>query len=244
MQRKNQQTIHTSRTIMFPVLSKVMSHGIHNHSFDQSFEDNVAGKLSKANQQKTNRYLKQLYRFDLTDNSFKAFHWFWKNSPESDHPIITFLFAISNDYLLAESIDVVQNVPSDKKVTVESFEENLDKTRPNKYSANTLRSISQNLASSWKQAGFISGKVKNIRVQPEITYIAVALAMLLGYLEGMRGEFLLTSKYIRALSLSESTVRELISEASKRDLLQYQYSGHVTTITFPNLLKAIGIDGE
>ncbi len=240
----NQKTTHTSRTMMLAELSRIMAHGIEQGSFEVSFTDNVAGKLSKANKDKTNLSLRYLYRFDPTNPAFSAFVWFWKNSPEADHPILALLFAISNDFLLSESIEIVQNTPLNQKVTVESLETNLASIHPGRYSPASLRSISQNLASSWKQAGFIRGKVKNIRVQPEISYRVVTFGMLLGYLEGMRGEFLLGSKYIRALCLPESGVRDQISEAAKRDLLQYQYSGHVTTILFPNLLKLVGIDGE
>ena len=244
MPSKVQKTIHTSRTMMLAELSRIMAHGIEQGSFEVSFADNVAGKLSKANKDKTNKALRKVYSFDPSDPAFAAFLWFWKNSPEADHPILALLFAISNDFLLSESIEIVQNTPLNQKVTVESLEDNLARLHPGRYSTVTLRSISKNLASSWKQAGFILGKVKNIRVQPEISYRVVTFGMLLGYLEGMRGEFLLASKYIRALCLPESGARDLIGEAARRDLLQYQYSGHVTTILFPNLLKSIGIDGE
>lgn len=230
--------------MMLAELSRIMAHGIEQGSFEVSFADNVAGKRSKANKDKTNLSLRNLYRFDLTDPAFAAFLWFWKNSQEADHPILTLLFAISNDFLLSESIEIVQNAPLNQKVTVESLEANLARLHPGRYSPASLRSISQNLASSWKQAGFILGKVKNIRVQPEISYRVVTFGMLLGYLEGMRGEFLLASRYIRSLCLSESQVRELIGDAARRDLLQYQYSGHLTTIAFPNLLNTIGIHGE
>jgi len=239
-----EKTIHTSRTIMFAELSRIMFHGISKNSFDESFSDNVAGKLSKSNQEKTNRYLKQLYGFDLSDSFFSSFSWFWKSTPESEHSLMAIIYAIKNDFLLSESIDVVNSIAIGNKVTIELLERNIQSRYPNRFSKATLRSIAQNIASSWKQAGFIIGKVKNIRVMPDIGYWTVSFALLIGYLEGMRGEFLLGSKYIRTMGLPEAKIRELITEASKRDILQYQYSGHVTTIMFPNLLKSIGIYGE
>jgi hypothetical protein len=237
-------TVHTSRTIMFSELSRVMSYILSQHSIENAFIDNVVGKRSKSNQEKTTRYLKQLYGFNLINPSFSAFKWFWQNSNEEDYSVIALIFAIKRDFLLSESIDVVFSKQKGESISIESIEYGIQRIHPNKYSPATLRSASQNIASSWKQAGFILGKTKNIRVQPEIGYWTVTFALLLAFLEGMRGDFLLSSKYIKALGVSDSKLRELISEAAKRDLLQYQNSGNVTTIRFSNLLKTIGINGE
>jgi hypothetical protein len=221
-----------------------MAHGIDKKSFEESFADNVAGKLSKSNQIKTNRYLKQLYNFDFTDDSFSAFYWFWKNAPESELPTITLLYAIKNDYLLAESVEIINSTPLDIKVPIETLEKNILSSYPERYSKSTLRSLAQNIASSWKQSGFILGRTKNIRVQPKVNYWTVTFALLLSYLEDRRGEFLLKSIYIKALGLPESNLRDLMVRASQAGLMQYQHSGHVTTIMFPQLLKKIGIYGQ
>jgi hypothetical protein len=48
---------------------------------------------------------------------------------------------------------------------------------------------------------------------------------------------------VKALTLDERTIRSLAIEAAKRDLLQYQYAGNVTSITFKNLLNKLDING-
>jgi hypothetical protein len=100
------------------------------------------------------------------------------------------------------------------------------------------------MASSWKQAGFIKGKVKNVRVQPQISYQVAAFAFLLAYLSGLRGDFIWSSIGIKALCLPESKLRELATECAMHDLMQYQYAGSVTAISFTNLLNKIGINGN
>src|SRR5690606_3916865 len=112
---------------------------------------------------------------------------------------------------------------------------------PGKYSPVTSHSIGKNLASSWKQAGYIKGKTKNIRVQPDISYKVAAFAFCLAFLEGDRGEFILKNPVVRALCLSETTLRALAIEAAKQDLLQYQYGGSVTSFAFPQLLSKLHI---
>jgi hypothetical protein len=130
-----------------------------------------------------------------------------------------------------------------EKVSIEKLETNLEAHHPGRFSDNTRRSVAQNIASSWKQAGFITGKVKNIRTQPEVDYLVVAFALLLSYLNGDRGDFMLNSKWVKALGVGEDKVRELAFEAAKRDYLQYQSAGEVTTISFQKLLDKLDING-
>lgn len=239
---KSQNTIHTSRTIMFSELEKIMDYSIGSDNYQLSFNNNIIGKRSADGIKKTTNYLIKLYGFDNQSNQFKAFKFFWKITENEEKPLISLLYAISNDYLLEESIPVVAKTKLGDKVLIGIIEQNIESHYPNRYSANTLRSMAQNIASSWKQASFISGKVKNIRTQPEIGFRIVAFAFFLAFLDGDRGDFILTSKWVKALFLSETKVRELAVEASKRDLLQYQYGGNVTSISFPNLINKLEIN--
>lgn len=232
-------TIHTSRTIMFSELSQVMNHGLEDNNFNEILNSNVSNKLSNRNLLKTNRYLKQLYGFDKEDIMFKCFKHYWTLVDNESKSIITLLFALSNDYLLSESIDVIINTKTGDMVSVVRIEDNIEKYHQGKYSNNTTRSAAQNIASSWKQAGYITGKVKNIRVKPVQDHYTVAFALLLSYLHGDRGGFILLSKWLKALSLNTEELRELIKEAAKRDLLQYQYGGNITVISFENQIRAI-----
>jgi hypothetical protein len=229
---------------MYAELEKVMAYSIDGNTFLESLGHNVTGKKSNSGIEKTARYLKSLYGFDIQFPPFIAFKYFWKISDSNEKPLIAFVYAITQDDLLAESIQVLQSVKPGEKATIELFEEVIEKYHPNQYSANTRRSMAQNIASSWKQAGFIVGKVKNIRTQPEITYRVACFAFLLAYLNGNRGDFIWGSIGVNALCLYESKLRELAIECAKKDLMQYQYAGSVTAINFTNLLNKIGINGS
>jgi hypothetical protein len=241
---KKSRTIHTSRTMMYAELEKVMAHSFDGDNFLESLEHNVTGKKSNSGVEKTANYLKRLYSFDMQYSPFVAFKYFWKTSDPNEKPLIAFVYAVYQDDLLAESVQVLQNVKPGEKASVELFEEVIEKYHPNQYSANTRRSMAQNIASSWKQAGFIEGKVKNIRTQPEITYRVACFAFLLAYINGDRGDFIWGSIGVNALCLYESKLRELAIECAKKDLMQYQNAGSVTSINFTNLLNKIGIHGD
>jgi hypothetical protein len=240
---KPDKTVHTGRTIMFKELQKVMNHGLDNDDYVEAIKQNVFNKATKSGVSQTSKFLKRLYDFDMSLPVFKVFKHFWNIVDEKNKPLIGFIYAIGNDYILKDSIQVIANTEIGKKVTVESIESHLENLYPLKYSANTRRSMAQNVASSWKQAGFITGKVKNIRIQPEINYLVLTFSLVMAYLNGLRGDFILTSDWVKALSLDERTIRSLAIEAAQRDLLQYQYAGNITSITFNNLLTKLDING-
>ena len=227
---------------MFKELEKVMDFAISDDSYLQALENNVTGKKSADGMKQTARFLKIIYGFDKTNAAFKIFKHFWLSIDLKEKELITFLFALNNDYLLSESISVIVNTKIGEKTTVESFEENIEKYYPNKYSTITRHSIGKNLASSWKQIGFITGKVKNTRSQPEISYNLVAFAFIMAYLNGLRGDFIISSKWVKALCLNENQLREFAIEASKRGLVHYQFSGNVTAITCNELFNKLAID--
>jgi hypothetical protein len=237
------KTIHTSRTLMFAELTRVMDHAAQDDRYLESLKENVTNKSTKSNQEKTLRYLTQLYGFNHNELAFKCFKYFWQQAAELEKPLLALLYALDNDYLLSESIPVVLSTPTGEKVSTGKLEANIEALHPGRFSDNTRRSIAQNIASSWKQAGYITGKIKNIRTQTHPSYLVVSLALLLSYLNGDRGDYILKSKWVKGLGIGEDQVRELAFEAAKRDLLQYQFAGAVTTISFSNLLNKLGIHG-
>jgi len=240
---KPDKTVHTGRTIMFKELQKVMNHGLDNDDYVEAIKQNVFNKATKSGVSYTAKFLRRLYDFDMSLPTFKAFKHFWHIADEREKPLLAIIYAIGSDYQLKNSIPVINNTEIGEKVTVESIESNIENLDPKKYTSNTLRSMAQNIASSWKQAGFITGKVKNIRTKPDINYLVLTFALLMAYLNGLRGDFILTSDWVKALTLDERTIRSLAIEAAKRDLLQYQYAGNVTSITFKNLLNKLDING-
>lgn len=237
------KTVHTSRTIMFAEFEKVMDYSAEDNNFFEALKDNVIGKKSSSGIEKTTNYLRQLYGFNMEDAAFKAIKYFWSLVETSEKSLLAFILAIRNDELLSESIPVVSKTEIGTKAAIESFEQNIESFHPARYSPKTRKSLAQNIASSWKRAGFIEGKVKNSRVEPKISPQIAAFAFLMAYLDGARGEFIWSHKCIKALCSSEQKLRELAMACAKIDLIQYQHAGNVTTISFNSLITKIGIDG-
>jgi hypothetical protein len=229
---------------MFSELEKVMAYSIDTGMYLDAMGENVFGKKSSDGIKKTKGFLKLLYGFDINHQPFSAFKYFWEIADPYEKPLIAFLYAVTKDDLLAESIEVLQKVKPGEKARIELFEDSIEMHHPNQYSANTRKSMAQNIASSWKQAGFIEGKVKNLRTDAVITARVACFAFLLAYLNGDRGNFIWTGISVKALCLPESKLRELAMDCARKDFMQYQYAGSITAISFTNLLTKIGIDGN
>lgn len=230
-------TIHTSRTIMFKELSDLISQGVFNET--QIHEQNVVYKATRSNLKKTVGFLSKLYDYKEQNILWKVFIYLWKKADEHEKRLMTLLYAISKDEFLHISQNVVLSQRIGTRIAIQSIQRVLEEKYPNKYSQNTLISSAKNIASSWKQARYIEGKIKNIRVPIHPGYFTVVFALYLGYNEGKRGEDLLKTKWINLLELPENKLLGLLSEAAIRDLIDYNYTGGVTVIRFDKLLNAI-----
>ncbi len=228
---------------MFAELARVMNYAAGSGTFHDSLSENVVGKRTKSNLDKTNILLQKLYTFNPQYAPFRAFAYFWPLASETDQRIMALLLALTREPLLAESADLVLNTRLGESATVEQFLEGLEHRHPDRYSKGSAHAIAQRLASSWKQAGYLEGKVKTRRVQPQPQLYAVTYALLLAYLHGERGEFILRSKWVQALGLPEAEVRKLAAEAALHNLLQYQAAAAVTVFAFPQLYKLLDLHG-
>lgn len=232
-------TIHTSRTIMSSELIEVMDFPRENIGYFEIMEDNVFNKKTESSKKKTINYLTQLYTFKKGNEKFSGLEDYWNKVEDNEKPLLALLFAASKDYLIKESVDFLKSVKIDDKAGIEAFEANIEHYHPNRYTPKTLRSVSQNVASSWKQAGYVHGRIKNIRTLQTPSYFTVAFAFLMAYLDGGRGDYLFEYPSVKALDASKEEILTLIKAASDRELLNYNRSGASIVISFENYLKNI-----
>ncbi|GEO03359.1 hypothetical protein AAE02nite_10230 [Adhaeribacter aerolatus] len=220
-----------------------MDFALDNNNYQEALKGNVTNKLTKSNQDNTTLYLKKLYGFEDSNPFFTCFKYFWQKANLSDRVIISLLYACKRDFLLAESIEPVINTTLGEKVAVDYMEQNIEAYHPGRFTPKTRKSAARNIISSWKQAGYITGKIKALRTKVKPGYYALAFAMLLAYLSGSRGDFILQSKWVRALDLPDAKVRELAVEAAQQGLVQYQFAGSVTAISFDKILTKLKLSG-
>jgi hypothetical protein len=112
---------------------------------------------------------------------------------------------------------------------------------PDVYNEPTLAKIGRNTFSSWEQTGHLDPRAKHekIRRRPTGTPSATAYALMLGQLEGVRGEALFDTFWVRVLDQPRSHLVELASVASQRSLIDFRRSGGITEVGFTELLRPL-----
>jgi hypothetical protein len=220
-------------------LIEVMDFPKENLDYFEIMADNVFNKKTESSKKKSINYLTQLYSFKKEDKKFLSLESYWNKIEDNEKPLLAILFAVSKDYLMQESVDLVKSVKSNNKASKGEFERNINHYHPNRFSPNTLSAVSRNIVSSWKQAGYILGKIKNIRTVKPPSYSAVAFAFLMAYLDDFRGDYLFDHPSVRSLDASKEEIIILLKEAADRELLNFNRSGVSMIISFENYLKTL-----
>jgi alkylated DNA nucleotide flippase Atl1 len=237
--RSSVGSVHLSRTIMLQELSLTLD-GVPSHAPASRYreaivEENLLGKATRSTRLKTTEHLIALYSLDPRFALFRLLRTFWETE-QSGKAMLALLAATGRDTLLRESTDVILAVPPGSVVSASEIAQALGERYPARFAPTTLQATAQRLASSWAQAGYLTGKVAKQRSQPVVTPQVAAYALVMGYLYGMRGKLLLGSAWARLLDRTPAEVLELATEASKQGWLRLKAAGAVVEINFPGLL--------
>ncbi len=112
------------------------------------------------------------------------------------------------------------------------------------YAPSTLQKAADNAYASWQQSGHLGPAEggRKLRQQALCRPAAVAYALLLGHLEGRRGEALFDTLWARVLDQPRSRLYDLAFAASQRGMLEFRNAGNVVDVGFRELLRPL--DGE
>lgn len=237
--REGTSSVHTSRTMMLGELSLVLEHVGKNAKAVEYLaaivEQNVLGKPTQTTRKRSAERLVELYSLDQSRAVFRLLRHFW-TADASARPLLAYLAAAARDSLLRESTPFVVAIPVGASVTPAQTSQHLSEKYPKRFQASTALATAQRLASSWTQAGYLTGKVNKKRTRPVVTPVAVTFALLLGYLCGTRGKMLLDTVWTRMLDRTPAEIADLATEASRQGWMNYKAAGSVVEITFPGLL--------
>lgn len=233
---------HLARTMMLNELRLLLSFvddpdTEKSHYFQAIEEKNCLGKRSVRTRQLTARHLSELYTLDPNITLFRILRFFW-NRDIDGQPLLALMFAYARDSILRSSAAFIQGYSFGEIVTREALEEFINNQESGRFSKATLKSTAQNINSTWTKSGHLQGRVKKVRSQPKATPGSVSYALLLGYLNGIRGESVFKTEYAKLLDCPFERSIELATEASRKGWIVLKRLGSVIEVLFPNLLTS------
>lgn len=233
---------HGARTMMLNELTMLLDYvadiQAHHSVYRNAIEDeNCLGKRSGITRKLSARHLTDLYALDPNVAVFRALRFFWERDP-AGRPVLALLCAYSRDAILRSTSERIQSILPDDGIDSAQMEEYLDSQFQGRYSKATLKSVAQNVNSSWTQAGYLKGRISKRRIKALVTPGSVAYAVFLAYLNGARGEGLFSDEYVQLLDCEDFEAMEMVEEAARRGWLVFKRIERIIEVRFPRLLTS------
>jgi hypothetical protein len=233
---------HTSHTALVGALAALLDAippGAPQFAYEHAaLDDNVLGKRTEGARRRTFRYLKELYLLRPDSILFRALRDLWPDDVEA-HPLLAGLCALARDSVFrASSTAIISSSPGDT-LTSGDLTQAVGERFPDSYNASTLAKIGRNAYSSWEQIGHLVEGERTAKVRTRATCqpANLAYALMLGYLQGARGQAMFDTLWTKVLDQPKSRLVDLAFGASQRGLLEFRHAGGVVDVTFHELLR-------
>src|SRR5262249_43401108 len=122
-------------------------------------------KKATATRRITAKRLGELYALDLQVPLFRLLRFFWDADKEA-RPLLAFQCASARDPLLRLTAPPVLNAREGDVVSKESLEKAVQEAAPDRFNPAICQAIARRAASSWTQAGHLTGHVVKKRSHP------------------------------------------------------------------------------
>ena len=196
--------------------------------------ENVLGKRTADNRERALAFLSQLYGLDTNIPMYRLLRRLWDADPEA-RPMLALLSACARDPLARAAGPGMLAVPVGEVVEPARVAEMLG-SAAGRFNPKTLLSLSQNIASTFAQSGHLKGRLRKVRTRALATPTSAAFAAALGWMEGARGQFLLSSLWARLLDLNPVAIVDLLLAASRAGWLDVRTAGGIVEVRMDRLL--------
>lgn len=203
---------------------------------DAAVERNLLGKQTYEGRRRAFRGLRELYLMDPGKVLFRALRDLWFEDLSSP-ALLAGLCAFARDSTFRASGSAVLGAELGDSVSTDRIASAIGQRFPLVYNEASLQRSARNTASSWSQVGHLIGRTGKVRALVEATPSAMAYAMLLGHLQGLRGASLLASDWVRFLDLDLTAAKVLADAAAKSRYIEYKSGGGVIEVGFRHLLR-------
>lgn len=237
--RSGNRGTHGSRSMMLPALRQLLEANPVETTYEEYrtsiIEENILGKDTASTRFWTWKKLRELYGLNPQLAVFRCFRRLWENDPNG-RPLLAVLCACARDPLLRMSTPVILNAPHGSIVTPQDFSQAIRKANPDRFSPTNLKAIGSRTCSSWTQSGHLTGNKVRKRTRPVVTPEAMAYALVLGRLCGVRGPLLFRTFWTALLAAQVEELFGLAAAASQRGWINLKRAGSVVEVGFSKLL--------
>ena len=198
-------------------------------------ERNALGKQTGANRKITAQHLSELYALEPTIPLFRVLRRFWQDDVPG-RPVLALLCSLARDPLLRATAEPILAMTSGEELSRQKITDAIRAAVGTRLNDATLDKVVRNVSSSWTQSGHLRGRARKFRQLIRPTPLATAYALMLGYLEGLRGGRLFETNWTRVLDSSPGELRNIAAEAKRVSGLDLRAAGDVIEIGFTTVL--------
>lgn len=201
-------------------------------------EDNVLGLETATSREWRFKTLRRLYLLDPQTVLFRALRDLWGTDIEA-RPLLAGLCAMTQDTVFRATAELTCSLNIGDEVAATDFMAPIEERFPGAYQQNTIKTIAKKAYASWEQTGHLGEAEGGTRVRTRASCrpANVAYGLLLGHLEGHRGEALFETVWARVLDRPRSHLEDQAFAASQRGMLEYRHAGGVIEVGFRELLR-------
>ena len=159
---------HVGKTMMLPDVRLLFAASSPNTDYVELrrlvLEDNVLLKATVSNRKEVFARLTDLYGLQKEILLYRSLRTLWETG-EQEQPLLALLCALARDTILQATAEPVLAQEVGTVVAPATLAASIEATFPDRYSAKTKLSMSQNAGASWTQAGHLVGKVPKVRTK-------------------------------------------------------------------------------
>lgn len=231
---------HLSRTIMLKDLQRLLDTcppTATARDYRSAIVDEIVlGKPTASTRRITFDRLRELYALDPEKLVFRALRDLWSEDPLA-RPLLALLCATARDPILRAMTPFVLHLPVGDPITPGLLSDEAERIFPGKFRPLVLAGLGRNAASTWEQAGLLTGRRNKQRARAESRPTSVAYALFLGDLCGRRGRSLFDTLWARVFDAPPHVLQEQATLASRKGWIEYRASGDVVEVTFHHLAR-------
>src|SRR3984893_7785871 len=227
--------------MMLAELTTLLASGGTDEPRNAIVRDNLLGKPSIRAREAALYRLRQLYGVGGTWPICTALHRLWNHDPAA-RPMLALLCTLARDPSLRAGAAAVLDASLGEQVRWPAIAAAYETLNPSRLGEKMAKSLAQNAASTWTQAGFLRGAVRKERIRAQPPPAAAAYAALIAGFCGFGGARLLESRWLDVLDRPVEDRLALLRQAEGLGLARVRNVGDVLEIDVRRpLAEALGV---